>query len=434
MTKCKPWRRWATLGAAIAVTFTGAVSSVAPPALAGSPMTLDVVSNFTADVARGVALDQLIKQFNSVHKGAIKVVSQTTADWPSLQAKIRTQIAVGTPPDVFLYNYNPSDLSLERYGAKKLINWTPYLNRDPSWKASFPPDALRTVEFGGDTVAVPDDQASTVVYYRKDLFRKAGIATFPATWAQFFADAKKLEKAGITPVALFTADDAWYAMNFLSALAVSDGGTGAYHATHFETAPLVQAATSLKELFGYAPKDAVGGNYAIGSADFLDGRAAMVIDGPWLISSIEKDIPNSCGTVGVAAPPTGGDGIEAPGTLITDALTVWGAAKISDRAEQAAAVAWMKFYTSASSAVTMATTGQFPLIVKTPLSGPAVAHANCVLRDELAFSDRAPARVVNIERYMSPEAQAQLPNLLEELVLGGTTPAKFVSTLQKLNS
>lgn len=422
----------AVAAAAVIVPLAQACSSSGGGQSSSGPVTVDVVSNFTSDVARGQVLNQLVSQFNAMHKGHIHVVSQTTADWPSLQAKIRTEVSVGDAPDVFLYNYNPNDLSLEKYGAAKLINWTPYLNADPAWKASFSSQDLKSLTFGGATVAIPDDQSSAVIYYRKDLFAKAGITQFPTTWTAFFADAQKLQAKGITPISLYTADDAWYAMNAYSYLALSDGGTGAFHATHLTTAPMVTAATSLKKLFSYAPKNAVGANYAVASASFLDGKAAMAIDGPWLVSSIQKQIPNACANVGVATAPTGSG--EAPGTMVTDALTVWGANASPDKAEQQAAVTWMKFYTSSQSAVKMATTGQFPLIVKTPTSGAAFSQSNCLVKQIVNLSNEAPAKVVNVERYMTTEAQAQLPSLLESLVLGSTSPQKFVATLQQLNN
>jgi ABC-type glycerol-3-phosphate transport system substrate-binding protein len=40
------------------------------------------------------------------------------------------------------------------------------------------------------------------IFYRKDVLKKAGIATPPATWADFLASFKKLNAVGITPVAM----------------------------------------------------------------------------------------------------------------------------------------------------------------------------------------------------------------------------------------
>jgi len=394
-------------------------------------ITINVVSNFTPDIARGQVLDQLMSQFNAEHKGKIKVVSQTSADWPSLQQKIRTEISVGTPPDVFLYNYNPSDLSREKSG--KLMNWAPYLNADPSWKARFPAQDLKDVTVdGGQIVAIPSDQAPVLIYYRKDLFAKAGISSFPVTWTQFLADAQKLKSHGISAIALQTADDGWYAMNALSYLTISAGGPSAYHATTLNTAPLVQGATMLKKLFSYAPKDAEGANYAVASADFLDGRTAMVMDGPWLISSIQSQVRNPC-DVGVATAPTNGNGIEQPGTIVTDSLNFWGAAKPSSPADARAVVAWMKFLTSDTSATEMGIQGQYPLVVQSTSSPAQLAKASCQMKQVFQIYVHASTRIVNMERYITTAAQAQVPSLLQGLILGQISPQQFTSQLQNLN-
>lgn len=418
-------------GGALALMAAAATLVPASEAVAASPVTINVVTNFTPNIARGQVLDTLINRFNAIHKGRIKVVSQATSDWPSLQAKIRIEVGAGAPPDVFLYNYNPSDTTLERYGASKLINWASYLNADPSWKARFTTQDLKTLTTGRDTFAIPDDQSSTAIYYRKDLFKKAGITTFPTTWAQLFADAQKLKKIGVAAFVEMTAADAWLSMNQLSALDISAGGPSAYYATKLKPAPLLRAATELKKLFGYAPSDAVGANYATASADFTNGRAAMVMDGPWAISPIMSAVPNACSKVGVAEAPTNGNGVAKPGTIVTDALTVWAARKTSNAGEQQAVVDWMKFYTSPASAALMATKGQFPLAVQTPISG---SGSNCLLKQFVSLSNRAPAKVVNIERYMTPQAQAKLPSLVEALATGGTnSPHQFVTSLEELN-
>jgi hypothetical protein len=82
----------------------------------------------------------------------------------------------------------------------------------------------------------------------------------------------------------------------------------------------------------------------------------------------------------------------------------------------------------------MATTGQFPLVMKTPVSGAAFASSNCLVKQIVQLSNSAPAKVVNAERYMTTEAQAQLPSLIEGLAEGSISPQKFVSSLQQLNT
>src|SRR5690606_15053078 len=56
----------------------------------GGVIQIEVMSNFTSDIARGAVLDELIAEFNEAHEGEYEVVSTTEADWPTLQQKIRS--------------------------------------------------------------------------------------------------------------------------------------------------------------------------------------------------------------------------------------------------------------------------------------------------------------------------------------------------------
>ena len=392
---------------------------------------ITVVSNFTSDVARGKVLSQLIETFNKQNGGKYKVVSKPEADWPTLQSKIKSMISAGSAPDVFLYNYNPNDLSREESG--KLMDWTPYLNADAGWKGRFRTENLEAVTHGGQITGIPSDQAPALIYYHKNLFAKAGITTFPATWTEFFAAAEKLKSAGVAPLALQTSDDAWYAMNAFSYLATSAGGSDVYATGKSLDSPaIVSAAEQMKKLFTYSTKDAVGSNYSVASRNFLSGQAAMVIDGPWLISTIQSEVDTPC-DIGVAVAPTNGDGNAKAGDVVTDSLNVWGAAKQSDKAKADAVAAWMKFLTSNENAVKMSVQGEYPLAVKTTLTAADSSSANCQMQQVLKLSAAAPESIVQMAREIKPAAQAKLPALLEGLALGSTSPQQFATQLQAAN-
>ncbi|WP_306205243.1 ABC transporter substrate-binding protein [Actinoplanes sp. RD1] len=414
--------------AAVAVTATLSLTacggSIASQTGGSGGDEITVMSNFTSDVARGKVLDQLITRFNEQNGGKYKVVSKPEADWPTMQSKIKSMISAGNTPDVFLYNYNPNDLSREQSG--KLMDWTPYLNADPEWKARFRAENLAAVTQNGQVTGIPGDQAPALVYYHKDLFAKAGITAFPTTWAEFDAAAGKLKAAGVAPLALQTSDDAWYAMNAFSYLAVANGGADVYGpGKPLDSPAIVSAAEQMKKLFGDSTKDAVGSNYAVASRNFLSGQAAMVIDGPWLISSIRKDVANP-DDVAVAVPPGTGD-------VVTDSLNVWGAAKQSDQGKADAVAAWLKFLTANENAATMSVQGEYPLAVKTTLSDTQKAAANTQMRQVIELSGAAPTSVVQMAREIKPAAQAKLPSLLEGLALGSTSPQDFAAQLQAAN-
>ena len=68
--------------------------------------------------------------------------------------------------------------------------------------------------FNGKKYALPTDYFSWGMFYRKDLFAKAGIAGEPKTWKEFLDACAKLKAAGITPIAVGGRDSwtlaAWF--------------------------------------------------------------------------------------------------------------------------------------------------------------------------------------------------------------------------------
>lgn len=419
-----------TPAATTATTAEGATPTTGVTGSSGG-VEITVLTNFTPDVARGKVFNELISEFNQQQAGKITVVSNPDPDWPTLQTKIRSMITAGTPPDIFLYNYNANDLSREQSG--KLMDWSSYLNDAAEWKGRFRAENLEAVTVNGEIVGIPSDQAPVLFYYHKDLFEKAGITEFPKTWDEFFAAAEKLKAGGVAPIALMTADDSWHAMNAFSYLASGVGGPNVFAVDQPLNSPaIVQGAESMKRLFGYTTSDAVGANYSVSSRNFLSKKAAMIIDGPWMISSIQKEVENPCNVAVAVAPTFGNDAIEE-GYIVTDSVNYWAAAKQTDKAKEQAVVEWMKFLTSEENAKKMSLEGEYPLAVKTTFTEQDLSQANCQMGQVLQYSNAAPATVVEAVRNIKPAAQTQLPSLLEGLALGQISPQEFADQLQNYN-
>jgi raffinose/stachyose/melibiose transport system substrate-binding protein len=417
---------------AVAAILTAAIASYGSNVLGGdAPTEIQVVSNFTSDVARGKVLDELIKEFNAQHQGEYTVVSKAQPDWPTLQQQIRSLVSAGKAPDVFIYNFNPSDLSRERSG--QLMDWSEYLNDDAAWKGRFPTTDLDELTIDGKLIGIPADQSPALVYYNTDLLKSAGINSAPQTWDEFFADGEKLKGKGTAALAMMTADDAWHTMNAFSYIAASAGGPDAFApGKSLDSPAIVTAAQDIKKLFALSTPDALGGNYSASSSAFINGQAAAVIDGPWLISSIQGTMKDPS-AVEVASAPTFGDGKLAPGSVITDSLNVWGGAKQNDSKKTAGVVAWMKFFTSNAAAAKMAIDGQYPMAVNTTLTEADTKRAPSQMAEVLKLYYGAPQTIVQLERGLTSNAQAQLPSLLESLALGKASPEDFAATLQKDN-
>lgn len=393
---------------------------------------IEILSNFTSDVSRGKVLDQLIKEFNETNAGTYTVVSKAQPDWPTLQQQIRSSISAGDPPNVFLYNYNPTDLSREESG--QLMDWSAALDADPEWKARFKADNLASLTVNGQIAGIPGDQSPALFYYNTTLLEQAGVQEFPQTWDELLALSQTLHDEGTGAIAMMTADDAWHTMNVFSYLATAAGGAEVYApGADLNTPAIAKAADYVRQFLALSTPDAVGGNYAASSSNFVNAQAAMVVDGPWLISSIQGTVAEPC-TIAVAPAPTFGDGVIEPGYTITDSLNVWGAAKQDDPRKEEAVIAWMKFLTSNDSAARMAIDGEYPMAVQTELSEADTQRASCQMAQVLQISNAAPTAVVQMGRGITSAAQAELPSLLEGLALDQITPEQFAERLQAANA
>lgn len=396
-------------------------------ASAAKEVELTMLSSWSTDTERGKALHTIVDKFNQANTGKIKVNIDINPDWPALQEKVKTMIAANQTPDIFNYNFNPNDLSRQESG--KLLDFTPFM--DDQWKTRFTEQDLQAMTVNGQLTSIPFEKAGILFYYNKDLFAKAGIAEFPKTWDEFFAACDKLKAAGITPISLMTADDAWHTTNAFTYLAASIAGTGVFEpGKSLDIPEVVKAAEYLKKLFVYSTPDALGGNYSVSSNNFLVGNTAMIIDGPWLIGSIKEDMAKS---IGVASSPTFGDGKVKPGFTVTDAYTPWSAGKQESKEKEAAIVELMKFMTSEESSKTFTMDGRILLSTKLELSADETSKAGPVMGQYIQTNSQSPESIVNIVRTLKPAAISKLPSLVEGLILDKYSPQEFAKQLQEVN-
>jgi raffinose/stachyose/melibiose transport system substrate-binding protein len=397
------------------------------PKEAKKPVTFTIFFHFTPQEARGVVFRQLIEQYNQENSGKVKVELSYFADWIPMQQKIRTMVSAGEPPDVFYFNFNPNDLSLPKSG--ELMDFSRYM--DAKWKERFYPSDLEMLTFNGQLIAIPVEQGSVLFYYNKKLFKKAGIDSFPQTWDEFFNICERLKRAGITPVSLFTADDAWHATNFFTSFAAGIGGVDVFSTDKSLDSPaIIEAAKRLQRLFSYTTPDAIGGKWAVSVQNFLTERTAMLFDGPWVIGMIEGQMSEP-DQVEVVPAPTFKKG--EPYLLVTDALTPWAASKRLNDQQKEAVVNFLKWFTSEEIAKKMAIEGKFSYAVKMSLTEEEKRLAGPKLAANIEFTTKAEKKVWQITRVLKPSAMNELPRLVEGLALSSITPDGFAKRLEEAN-
>ncbi len=250
------------------------------------------VSGWSSSPAEDALVQQNLRNFEQSHPNIKVNWSPIPGDYPT---KMRANVAGGTVPDVF---YLQPSMSSEYIGAGKLLNLSPYMARD-GIKASDYYSAL-TNPFtctSGQVFGLPKDWNSLGVFYNKQMFQAAGLSTPTAswTWDDLKADTQKLTKNPGAPNSVYgivlSADASrWGAFLLANGGSVlNKNGTQATFNNQVGVSALDFYASFLKNNTGALPTT-VGAPWN-GDA-FGKQRAAMVIEGGWLIPYMATTYPN----------------------------------------------------------------------------------------------------------------------------------------------
>jgi ABC-type glycerol-3-phosphate transport system substrate-binding protein len=168
-----------------------------------------------------------------------------------------------------------------------------------SYKSTFAPTAYDAGVYQDKLWALPIANSTQLLYYNKDLLKKAGLADPSAstdqrmTWEQLTSDAKKAKAAGAKYGMLFGQFDRYYQLEPLPVqLGGSVGATGNGNLTpDFTSDAWVKALTWYGSIFadGTAPKGVTSEQT---DPAFLAGRAAYMVEGPWLLPQLKESKVN----------------------------------------------------------------------------------------------------------------------------------------------
>jgi ABC-type glycerol-3-phosphate transport system substrate-binding protein len=152
---------------------------------------------------------------------------------------------------------------------------------------------LMNAAYKGKLYALPTSiQPQGIIFYNKSLWKKAGLAATPKTWAEFDAACAKLKAAGITP--MITGGDwvAGYVYTVLFSPEIYANNTKWYTdrwagKVKFTDANMIEAANRFRDMVakGWFNKGALSINYSQLQQHFLDGEGAMYPMGSWFTAA-----------------------------------------------------------------------------------------------------------------------------------------------------
>jgi raffinose/stachyose/melibiose transport system substrate-binding protein len=181
------------------------------------------------------------------------------------------------------------------------------------WNDRFTGPSLAKTQYGDHQYGVPYTNHAMAVYYRKDLFEKAGITEVPTTYDELIAVNDKLLAAGIQPIA-FGGKDHWHIMRLTDSLMEATCGAEKHDALKFlqadwSTEPCATAAYTELDRWnkaGYLGDNFMGIGYQDAQGQWFTGDAAMMIEGDWMVNQL-VDAGQDLANYAIFPFPTGTD-------------------------------------------------------------------------------------------------------------------------------
>ncbi|WP_327352416.1 ABC transporter substrate-binding protein [Streptomyces sp. NBC_01304] len=265
--------------------------------------------------------------FNKTHKN-IKVKFSLIPAGPEGVTKLSNAVKGENAPDVATMDYS----ALPEYASEgNLEDLSP--DAGDFVKEKFPENIQSMVNLGGKTWAVPFDVTPIQLYYRKDIFKKAGVEV-PKTWDEYRKAAEKINKSDskVKITNFGGGDPALLAGLAWQAGAKWYGTAGDAWKVDMEDAASKKVATYWDDLLkdGLASKTPLWGE---GEAkERAGGKVATIIGASWSAGGFSVGYPDAKGKWGIAPLPTW-DGTAATGMYGGTSFVV---PKGSDNTEAAA--------------------------------------------------------------------------------------------------
>ncbi len=240
----------------------------------------------------GVRMKKLISDFNASHEGKIKI-DATTLEWGvPFYAKVQTSAAVGEAPDVMTYHASRIPLAVSQGILDEITSddWSAMgLGKD-----DYAPATWNAVTVDGKQYAVPLDTHPIVLYYNRDLLKKAGRLTDDGkpmgldSKDNFTATLQALKDAGVKwPLGSVTADGSFMYRTVYSFMCQQSGELltdGEF--LKGDNADKLKNALAVLQDWTKAGLQSTYTDYPSTVALFTSGEAAMMINGVWEVPTM----------------------------------------------------------------------------------------------------------------------------------------------------
>jgi multiple sugar transport system substrate-binding protein len=236
--------------------------------------SLTVLDYYSDEPAKSQIGDLLQKCGTSI--GVAKVDHQSVPG-PTLIQKVLQQASSKTLPDVLMLD-NPDIQQIAEAGALAPLGDFG-INAD-----GFAPGPVSAANYDGQLYGLQPGANTLAIFYNKDVLAKAGVQP-PKTWDELKTAAKKLTSGKQYGFAFNATADYEGAWQFLPPMWTSGGDE-----TDLKSPQVAEALQLWKDLVddGSVSKSVVNWKQSDVNDQFIAGKAAMMLNGPWQIPALQK--------------------------------------------------------------------------------------------------------------------------------------------------
>lgn len=238
------------------------------------------------------ALKKYMDEFNA--QSETVSIKGTYVPYGEYTQKVLTAAASGDGPDVLIYGNNETAVLAESGVLGQMTD----LVEKGGFKEKVLPEVMKSHEYDGEYYGLPIYGNCLALFYNKDM-----VSEPPKTWDELMQVAEQVTNADTYALAFAGAELEESTFQFLPWLWAAGADLDS-----LDSEEGIEAMSLYKELVdkGYTSKEVVGWLQQDALIQFCNGRAAMMVNGPWQVPTIEKDAPDL--NYGVAVLPAKNEG------------------------------------------------------------------------------------------------------------------------------
>jgi multiple sugar transport system substrate-binding protein len=342
----------------------------------------------------------------------------------SVEENLKPKVATHNLPDLVSVNPNAYSAELAEQGVLADLGETAAWNNmleslKPDWTSRH-----------GKRFGISGGVAATLIYYNKEMFKRAGIAAPPTNFEEFLAACAALKKAGFTPMVWTgafpnTLANGPFSFGFANNVAarhphdwkqrIADGSLDLRNGDAVD----IFAKIKLIADKGYLQRGYMNTSYDEGIQLFADGKAAMAFQGTWSSGALMhgKDF-----STGVFVPPW-----NARGKTVVPVVGSETGFAVCDTRNKKAALQFLEFIYGEGFAIQQNKRQNIPPLKQ--VSGKVVSDPQIV--DYIRQVTQAPLTAPLYYSYLPTNTIDLLHPLLQEVLFGKISPRQAALTLDR---